>query len=147
MSLLTNCPSCGRENRVPIEKVGLTGRCGACRQPLTGGSYHAPAPVDVPESKFDAITRLNSTPVLVDFWADWCAPCRQLAPALEQLAAEMSGRVLVARLDVDAAPMTAAKFGVQSIPTLLLLRSGIEVERITGLVSLEALRERLSRFV
>jgi len=147
MSLLTNCPQCGRENRVPVDKIGLTGRCGACREPLNSGRYHASSPFDVPEAKFDALTRLNATPVLVDFWADWCSPCLQLAPILEALAREMSGRLLVARLNVDEAPLTAGKFGVQSIPTLLLLRSGIEVERIRGLVSLEALRERLSRFV
>jgi len=141
--LFTDCPSCKSPNRVPTLRVGQTGRCGRCKAALEPGAYYASAPVAVTERDFDLVTRQGSLPVLVDFWADWCAPCRQLAPILERLAADLTRRLLVAKLDTERAPLVSSRFGIQAIPTLVLLRSGIEVERITGLLPLDALKARV----
>jgi thioredoxin 2 len=132
---------------VPVEKAGLTGRCGRCRAELPARGYLASAPVEISDGKFDLVTRLAAVPVLVDFWAAWCAPCQQMAPILEQLARDLQGRLMVAKLDTERNPATPMRFGVQAIPTLVLLRSGIEVDRITGLLPLPGLRDRLERFL
>ncbi len=145
--LFLQCPSCGTENRIPPVRVGQTGRCGRCRSELPGTGYYFSAPVEIPETAFDAVIRLASRPVLIDFRADWCQPCRELAPVLEALASEMAGRLIVGEVDADQAAVTAARFGVEAIPTLVLFRSGIELDRIRGVISLEALRERLGRYL
>ncbi len=145
--LFTRCPACGARNRIPMERAAQVGRCGRCREALPARDFYAETPIHVSELKFDTITRLSPHPVLVDFWAAWCAPCKQLAPVLEQLAAELGGRLLVVKVNTEEAPTTAARFGVRAIPTLVLLRSGIEVDRITGALSLPALRMRVLTFL
>jgi thioredoxin len=86
-------------------------------------------------------------PVLLDLWAAWCGPCRMIAPVIEQIAAEFSGRALVGKLDVDANPRTASRFGVQSIPTLLILKDGREVDRLIGAQGKQAILQHLQRFI
>jgi thioredoxin 2 len=146
-SLLVRCTSCGAKNRIPLAKVAQVGRCGRCRTDLPARSFYAESPIDVSEPRFDAVTRLSPQPVLVDFWAPWCSPCHQLTPILQQLARDLAGRLLVAKLNTEEAPTTAARFGIQAIPTQVLLRSGIEVDRVTGVLPLAALRQRLERFL
>jgi thioredoxin 2 len=145
--VLTRCPACGARNRMPVARVGLVGRCGSCREPLPRDGFYAEWPVEVTDGKFDALTRMSPHAVLVDFWAEWCAPCRQVAPVLEQLAAKWADRLLVAKLDTEAHPLTPERFGVRSIPTMVLLRKGLEVERIVGALPLPALEQRLERWV
>lgn len=144
---MTHCPACGTKNRLPVEKIGAPGKCGRCAGALATRDFFADAPVDVGEGRFDLLTRSGARPVLVDFWAGWCAPCRELAPALEQLARELKNRLLVVRVDTESAPMLAARYAIQSIPTLVLMRSGIEVDRVMGAVPLPALRARVERFL
>jgi thioredoxin 2 len=139
----TTCPACGARNRVPVARVGQVGRCGGCRAPLPGNAFHAEWPVEVTDGKFDAVTRMSPHPVLVDFWAPWCAPCQALTPVLEDLARELAGRLLVVKLNTEEHPATAARFGVRSIPMLVVLRSGLEVDRIIGALPLPALRQRV----
>lgn len=141
------CAACGAVNRVPLERLGQTGRCGACHADLPARGFHADAPLEVGESRFDLVTRLSGVPVLVDFWAAWCAPCKAMAPVLDELARSLAGRLLVVKVDTETAPMIAARYQVQAVPTLIVLRSGLEVDRVTGALPLPALHARLERFL
>jgi len=115
--------------------------CGRCKQPLPVDA----APVSVTDATFAREVEHWPTPVLVDAWAPWCGPCRTVAPALDQIAAEMAGRVRIAKLNVDDNPATAARFGIQSIPTLLLMVGGREVDRIVGAQPKAAIVGRLQQ--
>jgi thioredoxin 1 len=101
----------------------------------------------VTDANFSATVASSELPVLLDLWAAWCGPCRMIAPVIEQLASELAGRVTVGKLDVDANPLTSSRFGVQSIPTLLILQNGKEVERMVGAQPKHAILQRLQRFI
>ena len=146
-TLLAKCPSCGVKNRIPIERAGQSGRCGRCQTQLPPNSFYAEHPISVGEAKFDAVTRMSPLPVLVDFGDTWCAPCRQMEPVLEELARDLAGRLLVLKVDSEQSPMVAARFAVQAIPTLVILRSGLEVDRMTGALPLPAIRQKVERFL
>ena len=140
---LVRCPSCGATNRVPLEKIGkgLQPVCGRCKTALPFENK----PVKVTDANFAVEVERSPLLVLLDMWAPWCGPCGMVAPVIEELAAEMAGRVRVAKLNVDENPATAARFGVQSIPTLLLLRGGRELDRIVGVQSKAAIVQRIER--
>jgi thioredoxin 2 len=140
---LIRCPSCGATNRVPPEKVarGLKPVCGRCKTPLPVDSR----PVTVTDATFATEVERSPLPVLLDMWAPWCGPCRMVAPVVEELAREMAGRVRVAKLNVDENPATAARFNVMSIPTLLVLKGGREMERIVGVQPKTEILRRLER--
>jgi len=126
--LLVRCPKCGVTNRIPRAKLAQGPVCGRCRTTLAVDDQ----PVTVTDATFAADVERSPLPVLLDLWAEWCGPCRMMAPILEELAAEMAGRVRVAKLNVDQNPATTARFGVSNIPTLLVLKGGREVDRIVG---------------
>ena len=145
-STLIRCPACGATNRVPGDKValGLLPRCGRCRTTL------APVddgPVTVTDATFAAEVERSPLPVLLDAWAPWCGPCKMIAPVIDQLAAEMRGRVRVGKLNVDENPATAARFGLRSIPTLLVLKGGREIDRIIGVQPKREILRRLKSLV
>jgi thioredoxin len=100
-------------------------------------------PVDITDATFTAEIENSAMPVLLDLWADWCGPCHMLAPTIEQLATEMAGRVKVGKLNIDENPGTANRFGVRSIPTLLVLKGGKEVDRLVGVQTKQEIRRRL----
>jgi thioredoxin len=168
MSIVT-CEKCGAKNRVDervtiVGKEPVCGRCGARLQ--DGGAQYASAgaaspgsagsesqkgaseskPKTVTDSTFrrDVLEESRARPVLLDCWAAWCGPCRTIAPALEQLAAESAGLYRVAKLNVDENPQTAQELGIQSIPTLFIYKNGQQVERIVGAQSKQVLAARLS---
>jgi thioredoxin 2 len=142
-AMLIRCPACGATNRVPGDKVaaGLHPRCGRCKQQLAAQL----GPVTVTDATFAADVERSPLPVLVDAWAPWCGPCRTIAPVIEELASELAGRVRVAKLNVDENPMTAARFGLRSIPTLLVLAGGREVDRFVGVQPKAEIIRRLER--
>ncbi|HEX9050256.1 MAG TPA: thioredoxin, partial [Anaeromyxobacter sp.] len=134
--LVFRCGRCGAMNRVALLVPGRQPVCGRCKEDLdTAGS---PAHVDLPALQI-AIGS-SPAPVLVDFWAPWCAPCRVFAPTLERFAREQAGQVVVLKLDTEANPAAGARFGIQAIPTLVAFRGGREVDRVSGALPLEELR-------
>lgn len=138
MSEIIKCANCGANNRV---RTGAKEQaiCGNCKTPLPKNTK----PVIVTDANFSSVVESSSLPVLLDFWAAWCGPCRMIAPIIEQLTTELSGKCVVGKLDVDQNPHTASRFGVQSIPTLLILKNGREADRLVGAQSKEAIMQRL----
>jgi thioredoxin 2 len=139
---IIRCPKCGAKNRVVPGAQGEA-VCGRCKTPLTAEIH----PLIITDQSFAEEVERSPLPVLIDFWAAWCGPCRMVAPTIEQLAKELSGKVRVGKLDVDANQMTAARFQVQSIPTLLVFNDGKEVDRIVGVQSKEAILQRLKAYL
>jgi thioredoxin 2 len=131
MADIVTCPNCGKRNRVPVAADGVP-RCAACHTPL-------PWLTSAGDDDFEEVAGRSTLPVLVDLWAPWCGPCRVVEPGVEQAASSLAGRLKVVKVNVDQAPRTAGRLGVQGIPTLLLLRDGREVARQVGAVPPPAL--------
>jgi thioredoxin 2 len=134
--LIFRCARCGAMNRIALLVPEREPVCGKCKEDLdTAG---VAAHVDV--AALERAIASSPAPVLVDFWAPWCAPCRSFAPVLEKFAHEQAGRFVVLKLDTEASPAAGARFGIQAIPTLVVFRGGREVERVAGALPLEELR-------
>ncbi|HXZ00513.1 MAG TPA: thioredoxin TrxC [Stellaceae bacterium] len=128
------CPACGTLNRVPRARLADKGRCGQCRTPLFAGH-----PLTLTSETFARHAESSDLPLLIDFWAEWCGPCRVMAPVIEQAAEALEPVLRVAKLDTEAAPEIARRFAIQSIPTLMLMRHGKEIARTAGAMPLQRL--------
>lgn len=135
------CAGCGAVNRVPFDKLAKVAKCGRCKQPLP--PPEAPLELSDP-SEFEAVLEHARVPVLVDFWAAWCAPCRAVAPELLKLAKAKAGRVVVAKVDTELLPELASRFAIRSIPTLIRFDGGRESKRVSGALKAEQLAAAFS---
>ena len=142
---IVTCPNCGANNRVDERANQLQPVCGKCGAKLTGASGDG-HPVAVTDQTFAKVIA-NERPVLVDFWAEWCPPCRAIAPVLDQLAAESGGRYVVAKLNVDENQQTAGQFHIDGIPTLLIFKKGQVVDRLVGAHPKQSIVQHLQQHV
>jgi thioredoxin len=143
--MIQTCPNCGTKNRVnevvALAHQPICGKCGATLEAPTGAKPRVGSDATFAQ---DVIAASSSLPVLVDAWAEWCGPCRMIAPVLDQLAAEANGRYQIAKLNVDENPRTSAQFNIRSIPTMLIFKNGKLVDSIIGVQPKQAIAARLA---
>src|SRR5262249_5602631 len=120
MGVIRICSNCGAKNRLPAKHIADRGKCGSCNAPLAP----ADSPIDVDPPLFDEIVKETRAPVLVDFWAAWCGPCKMAAPEVAALAKEMAGSAIVLKVDTEAHPELAARYSIQGIPNFIVFRNG-----------------------
>ena len=128
-AMTRTCPSCSAPNRIPPARLGDSAKCGRCK----GALGRLAEPINIGnEADFDALIAGAKLPVLVDYWAEWCGPCRMVAPEVKKLAQSHAGRLLVAKVDTESLPGVARRFQITGIPTLMLFRDGQEAKRVSG---------------
>jgi thioredoxin 2 len=132
------CPFCATMNQIDLGRLGDGPKCAECQKPIL-----LDRPIRVTDETMEATVAGTSVPVVVDFYADWCQPCKMMAPLLDQLAADLQGELLVAKLDTDSNPTMAVKYGIRGIPTLIVFRDGREWKRQTGVIPPDRLADLL----
>ncbi len=133
------CPQCLAVNRVPDARLADNPKCGKCTAALLPGQ-----PIDLSAANFDNFIQKSSLPVVVDFWADWCGPCKMMAPVFQKLATEMNTQVRFAKVETEAHPQVSMRLHIRSIPTLILFKQGVEVARTAGAMDALALKRWLA---
>jgi thioredoxin 2 len=136
--LVVACASCGQRNRIAYERLAQPTRCGRCKTAIPAPG--TPVTVDS-EEHFDELIGLSALPVLVDFWAPWCGPCKMVAPEFEKVAAASAGELIVAKVNTEQVPSLAGRYGIQAIPTLMLFSGGKEIARESGARPAQAIQE------
>jgi len=140
MSNIVVCPNCGAKNRIPADKQHLTPKCGRCGTRLVATGVV----VELTDQNFQQVVENSSLPVLVDFYSPTCGPCHALAPVIEQLADQYAGRAVICKLDTSRHQMTAAKFQIRGVPTLIFFKNGRHVDQVVGAVPGQELQQRLN---
>ena len=141
MAIVRRCQSCGKANRIPAKHLADTGRCGACKTALPPMAE----PIEVGAAEFDEVIRESKVPVLVDFWAEWCGPCRMAAPHVAQVARELAGNAVVLKVDTERSPEVAERFNVRGIPNFAVFAQGKLHFQQAGLVDAATMKSWLLR--
>jgi len=141
------CAECGTRNKIPEEKVGANAKCGKCKAAMKTEELLNDKPVIITAANFNEMVIKSPLPVLLDCWAPWCGPCKMMAPVLDELASEWKGRVRVCKLEVDGNPDVAARFQIQSIPTMIILDRGVEKETMIGALPKQQIKMKMAPYL
>jgi len=142
MTVNVVCPHCMKVNRIPQKDSYAKANCGNCKNSLLDSK-----PVEVDSAKFNTFIANSDLPVVVDFWAPWCGPCRMMAPAFEEAARSLPLKAQFLKVNTEANPQLGGQFGIRSIPTMVLFKGGKEVDRVSGALSADQIRQWVSRYI
>jgi len=145
MNTIVACPLCGAKNRIPADKQHLSAKCGRCGNPL--GTSSAGEVIELNDQNFQDVVNSSEVPVLVDFYSPTCGPCQALAPVITQLASLYGGRAKICKLDTSRHQMTAARFQIRGVPTLIFFKNGQSVDQLVGAVHIQELQQRLDQLL